>query len=114
MTLMAGLCPARRALRARGIGTLADLTVRVPRRPRWWAAGIVGLGASGARQHGEVVPLEQLIVPAAVDGSRGTFRGPAETRTLSAHNDYEAHQRLAVHARVASDPARLRKEAERR
>ena len=57
---------------------------------------------------------KQLIVPAAVDGSRGTFRGPAETCTLSAHNDYEAHQRLAVHARVASDPARLRKEAERR
>ena len=36
------------ALRAHGIRTLADLTVRVPRRRRWWA-GISGLGASGAR-----------------------------------------------------------------
>jgi len=36
-------------LRAHGIRTLADLTVRVPRRRCWWA-GIAGLGASGARQ----------------------------------------------------------------
>ena len=32
-----------------GIKTLAALTVRIPRRRRWWAA-IPGLGAAGARQ----------------------------------------------------------------
>jgi hypothetical protein len=37
------------ALHAHGIGTLADLTVRVPRRPRWWAT-IAGLGAGSARR----------------------------------------------------------------
>jgi len=37
------------ALRAAGIRTLADLTVRIPRRRRWWVA-VPGLGATGARQ----------------------------------------------------------------
>ena len=36
------------ALHAVGIRTLADLTLRVPRRRRWWA-GIAGLGPAGAR-----------------------------------------------------------------
>ena len=34
-------------LRQAGIKTLADLTLRVPRRRRWWA-GINGIGAAGA------------------------------------------------------------------
>lgn len=38
-----------RALQAQGIKTLAALTVRIPRRRRWWAA-IPGLGVAGARQ----------------------------------------------------------------
>lgn len=37
------------ALRAHGIRTLADLTVRIPRRRRWWTA-IAGLGVAGARR----------------------------------------------------------------
>jgi hypothetical protein len=43
--------PARaaRTLRASGMRTLADLTLRVPRRRRWWSA-IPGLGEAGARQ----------------------------------------------------------------
>ena len=62
---------------------------------------------------GEAVPLEQLNVPAAVDGSRGTFRGPAETCTLSAHNDYEAVIAwLSMHESHAAQRA-YRKEAER-
>jgi hypothetical protein len=40
---------AVRALQAQGIKTLAGLTVRIPRRRRWWAA-VPGLGAAGARQ----------------------------------------------------------------
>ena len=38
-----------RSLKAHGIDTLADLTVRVPRRRRWWVA-VPGLGVTGARQ----------------------------------------------------------------
>ncbi|MFM0007087.1 site-specific integrase [Paraburkholderia dipogonis] len=40
---------AVRVLRAHGIVTLADLTVRVPRRRQWWHA-VEGLGAATARQ----------------------------------------------------------------
>ena len=36
-------------LRKAGVKTLADLTLRVPRRRRWWA-GINGIGAAGARR----------------------------------------------------------------
>jgi hypothetical protein len=36
-------------LHAAGIRTLADLTLRVPRRRRWWA-GLAGLGPAGARR----------------------------------------------------------------
>lgn len=39
---------------------------------------------------GDVLPLEQFLVPAELDGTRGTFRGPVETCTLAARNDYEA------------------------
>ncbi|WP_430507110.1 phage integrase family protein, partial [Burkholderia sp. BCCCDS15] len=43
--------PARAvgALRAHGIATLADLTVRIPRRRQWWRA-IAGLGVASARR----------------------------------------------------------------
>ena len=114
--------PARAvaALRAHGIDTLAALTVRVPRRRRWWAA-IPRLGAASARQieaffaaHTElteraralivqerrsvVVPWEQLRLPHEVDGSQGRFRAPRESCTLTADNDYEAVQAwLALH-----------------
>ncbi|MDS0808298.1 phage integrase family protein, partial [Burkholderia cenocepacia] len=37
------------ALRAHGIATLADLTVRIPRRRQWWRA-IAGLGMASARR----------------------------------------------------------------
>lgn len=39
---------AIRVLHAHGIKTLADLTVRIPRRRRWWTA-VPGLGVTGAR-----------------------------------------------------------------
>lgn len=129
--------PARaaRALEAHGIKTLADLTVRVSRRRRWWPA-VPGLGATGARQievffasHPElteraralipiaaqhdVVPWDRLYVPEEVDGSHGTFRAPAATCTLRANNDYEAVQAwLGLHEAAATQRA-YRKEAER-
>lgn len=126
---------AVRALQAEGIRTLSGLTVRIPRRRRWWAA-IPGLGAAGARrveaffaahpeltarahelvmssQASDVTPWERLIVPAEVDGSRGTFRAPAATCALNASNDYEAvNAWLAVHDSPETERA-YRKEAER-
>ncbi|WP_454742966.1 phage integrase family protein [Cupriavidus necator] len=129
--------PARAvgALRAHGIETLADLTVRIPRRRRWWTA-VPGLGPASARRieaffaehlqlteraraliavtdRGEIVPWEQLRLPHEVDGSSGTFRAPRQTCTLNADNDYDAVQAwLALHESPATQRA-YRKEAER-
>ena len=123
------------ALRAAGIDTLADLTVRVPRRRRWWAV-IPGLGKASARRieaffaehprlteraraliaeqvRGVVMPWEQLRLPAEVDGSQGQFRAPRETCVLTADNDYEAVQAwLSLHESPATQRS-YRKEAER-
>lgn len=125
---------AAQALHAHGIKSLASLTVRIPRRRRWWAA-VPGLGAAGARrieaffaehprlteraralvpsQLQEVAPWEHLTVPHDVDGSRGAFRAPRATCTLEASNDYQAVQAwLALHEAGATQRA-YRKEAER-
>ncbi len=123
------------ALRKHGIDTLADLTVRVPRRRRWWAA-IAGLGAAGARsveaffaEHPQLteraralvasypqqdaVPWERLQVPRELDGSRGSFRAPRGASTLDADNDYQAVQAwLSLHESGSTQRA-YRKEAER-
>ncbi|WP_426398989.1 phage integrase family protein [Ralstonia sp. R-29] len=123
------------ALRAASINTLADLTVRVPRRRRWWAV-TPGLGQASARRieaffaehprlteraraliaeqvRGVVVPWEQLRLPNEVDGSQGQFRAPRETCVLTADNDYEAIQAwLSLHESPATQRS-YRKEAER-
>ncbi|EKS72126.1 integrase/recombinase protein [Burkholderia sp. SJ98] len=123
------------ALRARGINTLADLTVRIPRRRRWWVV-VPGLGSASARrieaffaacpelterarqlvamiQPAIVVPWESLRLPEEVDGSQGTFRAPQATCTLDATNDYQAVQAwLALHEAPATQRT-YRKEAER-
>ncbi|OTP70757.1 Mobile element protein [Caballeronia sordidicola] len=99
-------------LHQHGIRTLADLTVRIPRRQRWWRT-IPGLGMRSAR-HIEaffaahpaltesaralivmttpefVVPWESIRVPHEVDGSRGAFRAPKPMCALEADNDYQA------------------------
>jgi site-specific recombinase XerD len=129
--------PARavRALHAHGIVTLADLTVRIPRRRQWWRA-IPDLGATGARQieaffavhpalteraraliaissPRSIVPWESLRLPHEVDGAAGTFRAPSATCTLDASNDYEAVQAwLSLHESAATQRT-YRKEAER-
>ncbi|MDI9700812.1 site-specific integrase [Burkholderia cenocepacia] len=123
------------ALQAHGIRTFADLTVRIPRRRRWWAA-IGGLGTAGARHveaffaahpalteraralvaaapSGPIVPWEQLRLPHEVDGSHGQFRAPRHVCLLKASNDYEALQSwLSLHESTATRRA-YRKEAER-
>jgi site-specific recombinase XerD len=123
------------ALHAHGIRTLTDLTVRIPRRSRWWT-GIRGIGVTAARhveaffashpqlseraraliavdQPTGIVPWEQLRLPHEVDGSQGAFRAPSDACTLKATNDYEAVQSwLALHEAVPTQRA-YRKEAER-
>jgi Phage integrase protein len=133
---------AVRVLRAHGIVTLADLTVRVPRRRQWWHA-IEGLGAATAKQieaffascpnlterahalvasrpsavHGRdsaaLAPWERIHVPPDVDGTAGTFRAPRSACALDANNDYEAVQAwLSLHEAPTTQRA-YRKEAER-
>ncbi|RQU50071.1 phage integrase family protein [Burkholderia cenocepacia] len=129
--------PARvvAALQAHGIRTLADLTVRIPRRRRWWTV-ISGLGVAGARHveaffaahpaltekaraliaavpAEDIVPWEKLRVPHEIDGSHGQFRAPRDACLLNASNDYEAIQSwLSLHESAATQRA-YRKEAER-
>jgi site-specific recombinase XerD len=124
-----------RPLHAAGMRSLADLTLRVPRRQRWWRE-VAGLGPTGARhieaffaEHAalteraralvtvdhaqELLPWERLVVPAQVDGSRGTYRAPRATCALDSTNDYEAVQTwLSLHESAATHKA-YRKEAER-
>lgn len=99
-------------LHGHGILTLADLTVRVPRRRRWWAV-IPGLGERSARQieaffaahpvlteraraliateaAALVTPWETILVPHEVDGSSGIFRAPKQLCALEADNDWQA------------------------
>lgn len=125
---------AASALHRHGIRTLADLTVRVPRRRRWWTE-IPGIGAMQAnaieaffarhpdlterarnlvvQRHAETAPWEQLVVPSELDGSQGRFRAPKATCVLRAGNDYDAVQAwLALHESGATQRA-YRKEAER-
>jgi len=123
------------ALRAHGIDTLADLTVRIPRRRQWWKT-VPGLGPAAARRiealfvaypalteraraliaasgTGAIVPWELLRLPHEVDGSSGTFRAPRHTCTLDANNDYAAVQAwLSLHESTATQRV-YRKEAER-
>ncbi|KPD14494.1 integrase, partial [Burkholderia sp. ST111] len=129
--------PARAVatLRAHAISTLADLTVRIPRRRQWWKF-IPGLGVASARRieaffaahpalteraraliavpsASGIVPWEQLRLPHEVDGSTGAYRAPRATCTLDANNDYQAVQAwLSLHESAATLRA-YRKEAER-
>lgn len=123
-------------LHAAGLKTLAALVLAVPRRREWWT-NIPGLGRTGAqgveeffaahsdltaaarsvvvKRHPEteIRPWELLRVPDELDGSKGRFRAPAATCTLSAKNDYQAvHAWLNLHEAEATRRA-YRKEAER-
>jgi hypothetical protein len=71
-------------LRAHGSATLADLTVRAPRRRQRWNA-IPGL----ARQQDRSLGVRLLH---EFDGSAGAYRAPRPTCTLDAENDYQAAQ----------------------
>ena len=122
------------ALARQGIGTLAALTLAIPRRRRWWTA-VPGLGAVGARgieeffanhpelvqrawdlifvPSSEIAPWERLVVPHEVDGSHGGFRADQATCTLSARNDYQAVQAWIELQESSATQRAYRKEAER-
>jgi len=123
------------ALHAHGIKTLAELTLRIPRRKQWWTA-IPKLGQASAQQiealfaaHPAlteraralikstgspiVVPWENVRLPHEIDGSCGSFRAPRESCALDANNDYDAVQTwLSLHESPSTQRA-YRKEAER-
>lgn len=123
-----------RTLQRAGLRTLADLTVRVPRRRRWWA-GVPGLGQTSARlierffaDHPQLTekaralipapqplarPWEAMVVPTDLDGSRGRFRAPRDSCVLSATNDYEAIQAWLELQESPATQRAYRKEAER-
>lgn len=121
-------------LRQHGIKTLADLTVRIPRRRRWWSV-IPGLGLRSARRieaffaahpalterartlvaatPAPVVPWEHICLPDDVDGSQGAFRAPRQMCALAATNDHQAIGAwLALHEATETQRA-YRREAER-
>lgn len=122
------------ALRRNGIRTLAELTLRVPRRRCWWNA-IDGLGKTQATrieaffaehpdlterarqlvrtQRSDAVPWEHLVVPEEFDGAKGLFRAPRATCALAADNDYEAVQVWLELQESEATRRAYRKEAER-
>lgn len=119
------------ALRQHGIKTLADLTVRIPRRQRWWSV-IPGLGLRSARRieaffaahpalteraralvaAAPVVPWEHIRLPHGVDGSQGVFvhhgkcvrsRLPTTTKPSALGSHDMKRQRRS--ARIAGKPS---------
>jgi site-specific recombinase XerD len=123
------------ALHAHGIKSLAELTLRIPRRKQWWTA-IPKLGQASARQieaffaahpalteraralikstgSPTVVPWENVRLPHEIDGSCGVFRAPRESCALDANNDYDAVQTWLSQHESPSTQRAYRKEAER-
>ena len=128
--------PARVAmpLVVAGVGTLADLVVRLRSGTGWWrrVPGI-GRGAADAcaqffahhrdllqqaertlvRADSPVMPLERLRPARELDGSQGALRAPRHACVLAANNDYDAVQAwLSLQDAPATHRA-YRKEAER-
>lgn len=60
-----------------------------------------------------VVPLEQFLVPAALDGSRGAFRAPKHLKLVGADTDLEAIHAWLRSKRSTNTVRAYRKEAER-
>ena len=124
-----------RALRAVGICTLAQLTLRVPRRRQWWKA-IPDLGRASARDiesffasHADlsrlarqllvpheasaVVPWERLVLPPECDGREGRLRGAPGSSSLGAVDDRAAIQAWLDLRESETTQRAYRKEVER-
>ncbi|MFM0470451.1 tyrosine-type recombinase/integrase [Paraburkholderia strydomiana] len=126
---------ASRALKHLGIGTLAELTLRVPRRRVWWTH-LDGIGSASAReieslfsrhtaltesarqlvdqyQPDRRIDWHQVTVVRSQDGSRGKYRAPKTRCLLNVATDREAIEAwLAMHETDTTLRA-YRKEAER-
>ena len=70
-------------------------------------------GTGPGKRRTAVVPLEQFLVPAELDGSRGAFRAPKHLRLVSADTDLEAIGAWLRSRRSANTIRAYRKEAER-
>ncbi|MGF6482915.1 hypothetical protein QFZ91_005142 [Paraburkholderia sp. JPY419] len=122
-------------LHQHGIRTLADLTVRIPRRRRWWLA-VPGLGERSARRieaffaaypalteraralvvvaaPEPVASWENIRVPREVDGSHGVFRAPKSMCALEADNDWQAINAWLERHEANDTQRAYRREAER-
>ncbi|SPB14644.1 phage integrase family protein [Caballeronia novacaledonica] len=126
---------ANRVLKSQGITTLAELTLRVPRRHLWWT-DIDGIGAALARdiealfsrhpllnesarrlverfQPNNRVSWRQITSPRSRDGSRNKYRAPKARCLLNVTTDRQPIEAwLTMHETDATSRA-YRKEAER-
>jgi site-specific recombinase XerD len=126
---------ATRALKSLGITTLAELTLRVPRRHLWWI-DIDGIGVASARniealflryppltesarrlverlRPSRRVVWRQIAPTRSRDGSRGKYRAPKASCLLNVTTDRQAIEAwLALHETDTTARA-YRKEAER-
>lgn len=126
---------AIRALKSQGITTLAELTLRVPRRRLWWI-DIDGIGVASARKiealflcHPSLtesarrlversepsrrVVWRHIVPTRSRDGSRGKYRAPKARCLLNVTTDRQAIEAwLALHETGTTARA-YRKEAER-
>ncbi|CAG9185989.1 phage integrase family protein [Cupriavidus pampae] len=71
---------------AESLGRAIGGHVAVPRRQRYAHE----LASVVPKSDSALVPLEKLVVPAALDGRDGSYRLPQARCLISAHNDYEA------------------------
>jgi site-specific recombinase XerD len=124
-----------RALKGQGIATLAELTLRVPRRRMWWI-NMPGIGPASARDieaffyeypklteaarqlverfdPREHIVLRHIAPVRSRNGSNGKYRAPKARCLLDATTDQQAIEAwLALHEIEATSRA-YRKEAER-
>lgn len=125
-----------KVLREFDVKTLADLTVRIPRRKMWWVK-IDGLGKVLAKQieqffsdHPELTsqaraivlrhqvepamtPWESFVVPFELSGTHGTYRAPLKICSMDARTDRDA---VSAWLQLLESPATVRsyrKEVER-
>lgn len=71
---------------AESLGRAIGTHVAVPRRQRYAHE----LARVVPRAESALVPLDKLVVPAALDGRDGAYRLPQARCLIGAHNDYEA------------------------
>jgi len=95
------------APKAEAMGTPIGAHVTTPRRL------LTPIKITAAHRRTAVVPLEQFLVPAELDGSRGAFRAPKHLKLVAADTDLDAIHAWLRSKRSANTVRAYRKEAER-